>query len=439
MGSIIQDGSGLFSAHGGRVLTVGSGGTYSTLAAALAACGQNQGIILLPGTHTLDSILSVPDGVTISGVSWASKIDIQAGTYEFRPLGSFGLHNVWVTGPGATTSAVNVGIGSTTGDCTISRCRFDSCRALNNSASSTCRRVGTISIQGCEFNEAQVIYQSFLATTMYPTANLRLLIRGNHIFLTDGNVFQGAFNSGGHGGVPFLDYSGNYICCRKTTGSGEAKLTPLYVNCAGGYTLSNRTVNTYHFANNVIDIETAVADTIVEGVRWTQEVDGQNRPSNYAINNWIRVVGASAGTAAQMGSEVSVSKPLRTYLAGGNISSTEGYTGTSAVLKTVLAATAQAKTRHINADYTTDGEHVIYVDSTNGPVTVTLADADRDAGRYMLILDWCGTSATNNITIVAAGAGAGGQIDGAASYVIAYNSMSARLFSETGATWVTEL
>lgn len=57
----------------------------------------------------------------------------------------------------------------------------------------------------------------------------------------------------------------------------------------------------------------------------------------------------------------------------------------------------------VSADYTTSGEQYIYVDSSSGPVTVTLASADTVDGREIRILDTGGSASTNTITIATEG------------------------------------
>ncbi|MBF0387314.1 MAG: hypothetical protein HQL20_05600 [Candidatus Omnitrophica bacterium] len=83
-----------------------------------------------------------------------------------------------------------------------------------------------------------------------------------------------------------------------------------------------------------------------------------------------------------------------------------------------------------DADATTSGEVIIGVTSTAAARTITLANADKVAGRIIMVKDESGAAATNNITVQAEA----GTIDGAANVVISANYGVVRVYSD-GSNW----
>lgn len=90
-------------------------------------------------------------------------------------------------------------------------------------------------------------------------------------------------------------------------------------------------------------------------------------------------------------------------------------------------------TTSVTTNYTTSDEEVIYVDTSGGAVTVTLASADVADGNQITIIDSGGSSGTNNITIDTEGTET---IDGSSSITIE-NDSSARTVSSDGTNWFT--
>jgi len=90
-------------------------------------------------------------------------------------------------------------------------------------------------------------------------------------------------------------------------------------------------------------------------------------------------------------------------------------------------------TASISADYTTSGEQLIFADSSGGPLTITLSEADLDNGSNVIIADSGGAAGTNNITIDTAGSS---NINGANS-ILVENEYSAKAIGTDGTNWYT--
>lgn len=56
-------------------------------------------------------------------------------------------------------------------------------------------------------------------------------------------------------------------------------------------------------------------------------------------------------------------------------------------------------TTRVSSDYTTNGEAVVYVRTSQSAVTITLATADVQQGATIRVVDVDGNASTNNITI----------------------------------------
>ncbi len=84
-------------------------------------------------------------------------------------------------------------------------------------------------------------------------------------------------------------------------------------------------------------------------------------------------------------------------------------------------------------DVQTDGESIVGVTDTSIARTVTLATADLEDGKVILVNDESGAAGTNNITIDTEGSET---IDGSATLVINTNNGRARLYSD-GSNWFT--
>jgi hypothetical protein len=83
------------------------------------------------------------------------------------------------------------------------------------------------------------------------------------------------------------------------------------------------------------------------------------------------------------------------------------------------------------ANYSTNNEGIIFVDTTSNPVTITLTMADTQDGKEVTIIDSGGNAGTNEITVDTAGAAT---IDGASSTVIGSDYGATRLSSD-GTNW----
>lgn len=84
-------------------------------------------------------------------------------------------------------------------------------------------------------------------------------------------------------------------------------------------------------------------------------------------------------------------------------------------------------------DITTDGESIVGVTDTSVARTITLATADLEDGKVIIINDESGGAGTNNITIDTEGSET---IDGAATIVISTDFLRVRLYSD-GTNWFT--
>lgn len=91
-----------------------------------------------------------------------------------------------------------------------------------------------------------------------------------------------------------------------------------------------------------------------------------------------------------------------------------------------------ATTTSVSSDYTTAGEETIFVDSSGGAVTITLATADLASGREITIVDSAGSAGTNNITVAAEG---GESINGPTGTTISTN-YGRRAYTSDGSVWL---
>lgn len=90
----------------------------------------------------------------------------------------------------------------------------------------------------------------------------------------------------------------------------------------------------------------------------------------------------------------------------------------------------------VSNDYTTSGESVVYVESGNGAITITLAAEDVQKGNTLRIVDTDGQAASNNITVQTEGSesifpGGGG------SLAVSVNHAYVRIWSD-GDNWFAE-
>lgn len=105
-----------------------------------------------------------------------------------------------------------------------------------------------------------------------------------------------------------------------------------------------------------------------------------------------------------------------------------GPTGPTGPAGSTTTAPLATKTSNYTA---TSSDYSILVDSTSGPVTITLPTAVGIAGRGYEIKDWKGTSPANNITIDPTGSET---IDGVATKVLT-NSYQSYTIRSDGANW----
>lgn len=84
------------------------------------------------------------------------------------------------------------------------------------------------------------------------------------------------------------------------------------------------------------------------------------------------------------------------------------------------------------ADYQTQlPDEIVLVDTTLGPVTITLGNTSVKSGKTIVIKDAAGTAGINNITIQGQG---GQEIDGALTHVIEYSREAVKLVCD-GTDW----
>lgn len=88
-------------------------------------------------------------------------------------------------------------------------------------------------------------------------------------------------------------------------------------------------------------------------------------------------------------------------------------------------------TNTISSNYTTDGEQLIFVDTSSSAVTVTLSTSDLDSGSTVTVTDVGGNAGTNNITIDTQGSAT---IDGATSDDI-LQAYGTAVFGSDGSNW----
>lgn len=92
------------------------------------------------------------------------------------------------------------------------------------------------------------------------------------------------------------------------------------------------------------------------------------------------------------------------------------------------------KTTAVSSNYTTSDDEVIFVDTSAGAITVTLASADADAGKGVTIIDDAGNAEANPITVATEGAET---IDTVTSKTID-DDFAALNIRSNGSNWFTE-
>lgn len=145
----------------------------------------------------------------------------------------------------------------------------------------------------------------------------------------------------------------------------------------------------------------------------------------------------TAGTALSGGGSVSLGGSTTLDVAGVTSSEiTDGTLVDADIASSTTIARSKLAVAKISAsktsNYTTSGEEVIYVDSSGGVVTITLASSDAAAGRSILVVDEAGSAGTNAITIDTEGSET---IEGSSSTSISTNFGTATLESN-GTNWV---
>lgn len=116
---------------------------------------------------------------------------------------------------------------------------------------------------------------------------------------------------------------------------------------------------------------------------------------------------------------------------------TDGSGVTSVTDDRTIGKTIQGKTlsntASVSSNYTTDGDQIIFVDTSGSPVTVTLSTQDREDGFNVIVVDSGGNANTNTITIDTEGSAT---INGASSTTIE-TDYSAKAIASDGANWFT--
>ncbi len=90
-------------------------------------------------------------------------------------------------------------------------------------------------------------------------------------------------------------------------------------------------------------------------------------------------------------------------------------------------------TTSVSSNVTTDGEQLVFADSSGGPLTVTLSTTDLDAGSNVIVVDSGGAAKSNNITIDTEGAAT---INGSTSVTIE-SEYGAKAIASDGSNWYT--
>jgi len=92
-----------------------------------------------------------------------------------------------------------------------------------------------------------------------------------------------------------------------------------------------------------------------------------------------------------------------------------------------------SNTSTVTSNYTTDGEQLLFADTSGSPVTITLSSEDLDDGSNVIIVDSGGNAGTNAITLDTEGSET---INGSASVTID-TEYSAKAVASDGSNWFT--